>query len=294
MKKWKFLFAALMMSVAVVVSSCGDDGEETDPGPSLTIKGGTGYTSDDATIEIGTTVKVGVVGGKSSVSGNKLTKFKCIFTSNNVPSTLLDSTINSDTFDWETELEFTSTGTGIISFELTDKGGMKTSKSFSITVEGPETVKYSNIELGSYNDAIGSFFATSEGVAYNVNQTSLVPATQAKIDFLFFKGVSNGNTIASPDDVDANTISDLKLNLWTNKNETRFNPTSLTAAQFDAIGTNYLFPNFDLNQQSTKMNQLEAGDVILFKTQGNKIGLIKIISLYTKGDKMKIDVILEK
>jgi len=294
MKKWKFLFAALMMSVAVFVSSCGNDDEETDPGPSLTLKGGADYTSADATLLIGSSIKVGVVGGKSSVSGNKLTRFRFIYTANNVPTTLLDTTLNADSFNWETDVEFTGVGSGRLSFELTDKGGMKVEKGFNVIVQGPETVKYLNRELGSWNDAIGSFFATSEGVAYNVTQTSTVPANQVKIDFLFFKGATNGNTLASPDDIDANTISDLKLNLWTTKNQTRFNTTAITSAEFDAIGTNYVFPNFNLNLQATKANELEVGEVVLFKTQSGKLGLIKIVSLYTKGDKMKIDVVMEK
>ncbi len=293
MKKWKFLFAALMMSSAVFVSSCGKDTTETDPGPSLTLKGGAEYTSTDAILVIGSTIKVGVVGGKSSVSGNKLTKFRFIYTANNVPTTLKDTTLNADSFNWETELEFTGVGTGRLSFELTDKGGMKVEKGFNVTVQGPETLKYSNVALGSWDDPIGSFFATSEGLAYTVAQTA-IPSTQAKIDFLFFKGATNGNTLASPDDIDANTISDLKLNLWTNKNQTRFNTTAISTADFDAIGTNYVFPNFNLNLQTTKANQLAVGDVVLFKTQGGKLGLIKIVSLYTKGSKMKIDVVMEK
>jgi hypothetical protein len=294
MKKLSYLFAALLMSVTVFVSSCTDDGTETDPGPSLTLKGGAGYTSDDAVILIGSTVKVGVVGGKSSVSGNKLTRFKFIFTSNNIPTTLLDTTLNTDSFNWETEIEFNSIGTGRLSFELTDKGNMMTEKGFNITVQGPETKKWTNVELGSWNDDIGSFFSSSEGFTYTVTQTFNTPANQSKIDFLFFKGVTYQNTIASPDDVDANTINDLKLTSWTNKNQTRFNPSSITAAQFDAIGANYQFPAFDLGQVSTKMAQLEPGDVFLFKTATNKVGLVKVISTYTKGDKMKIDVVMEK
>jgi hypothetical protein len=297
MRKFSYLFAALLMTAAVFVSSCTKD-EETDPGPSLTLKGGAGYTSADATILVGTTIKFGVVAGKSSVSNDKLTRFKCTLTSNNVPNTIKDTTLNADSFNWETSIQFTSVGSGRLSFEITDKGGVVVEKSFIVNVEGPETVKYSNIELGSWNDAIGSFFATSEGVAYNVAQTSTIPSNQAKIDFLFFKGAVNGNTIAAPDDVDANTISDLKLNLWTNKNQTRFNPVSINAAQFDAIGTNYQFPAFNLGLQTTKVNepndQLAPGKVFLFKTQAGKVGLIKIVDLYTKGDKMKIDVVMEK
>jgi hypothetical protein len=245
-------------------------------------------------IPIGTTIKVGVVGGVSSVSGNKLIRFRFIYTSNNIPATLFDTTLNADSFNWETNLTFTSAGTGTLTFELTDFGNMKVTKSFIVTVQSPEIVKYSNIELGSWNDATGSFFSTSEGIVYNIPQTSTVPSNQAKIDFLFFKGITNGNSIASPDDVDANTIADLKLNLWVNKNQTRFNATAITAAQFDAIGANYVFPNFNLSLQSTKANELDEGEVVLFKTQSGKLGLIKIIDLYTKGDKVKIDVVIEK
>ena len=285
------------MTAAVFVSSCSKD-EETDPGPSLILKGGAGYTSADATILVGTTIKFGVVAGKSSVSNDKLTRFKCTLTSNGLATTIKDTTINVDSYDWETNYLFETIGSVILSFEINDKGGVVVVKSFIVNVEGPETVKYSNIELGSWNDAIGSFFATSEGVAYNVAQTSTIPSNQDKIDFLFFKGVDNGNTIAAPDDIDANTIADLKLNLWpeSNKNQTRFNPASINAAQFDAIGTNYQFPVFNIGLQTSKVNQLTKGKVFLFKTHGvnGKVGYIKIVDLYTKGDKMKIDVVMEK
>ncbi|MFH1118924.1 MAG: hypothetical protein V1775_03820 [Bacteroidota bacterium] len=294
MKKWSFLFAALLIGVAITMSSCGDDGEEIDPGPSLNLKGGSGYTADDVTIEIGTAIKIGVLGGKSSVSGNKLTKFELIFTSNNVPMTWKEATLNADSYDWDTTFTLESFGTGRLSFELTDKGGMTTKKSFEITVQGPETKKWSNVELGSWNDAIGSFFSSSEGFSYTVTQTFNTPANQSKIDFLFFKGNTFQNTIASPSDSAALTINDLKLSSWTNRNATFFNPTTITAAQFDAIGANYQFPVFDLGQVSTRMTLLEANDVFLFKTATNKVGLVKVISTYTKGDKMKIDVVMEK
>jgi hypothetical protein len=267
---------------------------EADPGPSLTLKGGSGYTSGNANVTTGATIKVGVVGGKSSVSGNKLTRFRFIYTLNNIPTTLLDSTFNSDSFNWETNLTFAGPGIVALSFELTDAGNMKATRDFNVTVLAHQIIKYSNIELGSWNDANGSFFSTSEGVSYTISQTYNVPANQAKIDFLFFKGITNGNSIAAPDDVDANTIADLKLNLWVNKNQTRFNSTTITAAQFDAIGANYEFPNFNLNLQTTKANELMVGEVILFKTQSGKLGLIKVVSLYAKGDKIKIDVVMEK
>lgn len=270
--------------------------QEPDPGPTLNLKGGFGYTSGDVTIAPGEMIRVGVVGMSSAVSSNKLVRFKMTATTMNLPSVLFDSVLNTENFDWDSYLSFLAEPGGVeLEFEITDAGGMKASRSIQLTIASSQnTERYNNVELGSWNDAIGSFFATSEGIVYNIAQTNAVPANQAKIDFLFFKGMTLSNTIASPDDVDANAIADLKLNLWLNKNQTRFNTTNISAAQFDAIGSSYEFPEFDVNSQTTKANQLEVGDVILIKTQSNKLGLIKIESLYTKGDKMKIDVVMEK
>ncbi|GAP42651.1 hypothetical protein TBC1_11783 [Lentimicrobium saccharophilum] len=296
MKKWNYLFAALLMSVAVVFTSCSDE-EETDPGPSLSLKGGSAYTSQDATIQVNEAIMVGVNGLKSPVSGQKLTRFKFSITSNNVATTYVDSTFNADSFTWESELTFTGVGEGRLLFELWDKGGIKAEQAFTITIEDPgaQINKYMDVEFGSYNDQIGSFFASTEGITYTVGQTRNVPDNQAKIDFLFFKGATNANTFASPDDADAGTIQDLgPVSDWTNKNQTRFNPTTITAAQFDAIGDTYQFPTFNLMQQTTKMNNLTEGQVFLFKTKNDKLGLVKVIDLYSRGDRAKVSVIVQK
>lgn len=296
MKKWNYLFAALLMSVAVVFTSCSDE-EETDPGPSLSLKGGSAYTSQDATIQVNEAIMVGVNGLKSPVSGQKLTRFKFSITSNNVATTYVDSTFNADSFTWESELTFTGVGEGRLLFELWDKGGMKAEQAFTITIEDPgaQINKFLDIEFGSWDDPVGSFFASSEGITYTVGQTRNVPANQAKIDFLFFKGATNFNTFASPDDADAGTIQDLgPVSDWTNKNQTRFNPTTITAAQFDAIGDTYQFPTFNLMQQTTKMNNLTEGQVFLFKTKNDKLGLVKVIDLYSRGDRARASVIVQK
>ena len=300
MKKWNFLFMALLMSAAVMVSSCGgDDDDPVDPGPSINLRGETGYTAKDDTIRVNTDIKVGVTGLKSSVSGEKLTRFKFSIISNNVPTTWIDTTFSSDSFSWEENIPFTGVGKARLLFELWDKGGMRNEQAFEIVVEDPGAAinKFEDIKFGSWNDSDGSFFASTEGGApYTVGQTATVPANQAKIDFLYFHGQTNRNTIASPDDADANTINDLKLNLWTNKNQTRFNPINLTVEQFNAIGTTYKFPTFDINSQTTKMNNLKVNDIFMFKTQKGKLGLIMVtyLSTPTRGDKLTATVIVQK
>lgn len=296
MKKWNYLFMALLMSAAVMVTSCGKDDDEVDPGPTLNLKGGAEYTSADATVQSGSVIRVGVNGLKSSVSGEKLVRYKFSITANNTPTTYVDSTFSSDSFTWETEITLSGVGEIRLAFELWDKNGMTADQAFNIIIEDPgmQINKYVDVEFGSWNDAVGSFFSSIEGITYTVGQTSASPLNQAKIDFLFFKGVSNQNTMASPDDADANTINDLKLNLWTNKNQTRFNATTITAAQFDAIGETYQFPTFNLSAQTSKMNNLVNGQVFLFKTKNDKLGLVKIVDLYSRGDRAKASIIVQK
>jgi hypothetical protein len=296
MKKWNYLFMALLMSAAVVVTSCGKDDDPVDPGPTLNLKGGATYTSADATVQSGSVIRVGVNGLKSSVSGVKLVRYKFSITANNTPTTYVDSTFSSDSFTWETDLTLSGVGEIRLAFELWDKNGMKADQAFNIIIEDPgmQINKYLNVEFGSWNDPVGSFFSSIEGITYTVGQTSASPLNQAKIDFLFFKGATNQNTMASPDDADANTINDLKLNLWTNKNQTRFNATTITAAQFDAIGATYQFPTFNLSAQTSKMNNLVNGQVFLFKTKNDKLGLVKIVDLYSRGDRAKASIIVQK
>lgn len=301
MKKLNFLLMALLMSAATVfVTSCSDDEEEIDPGPSLTLKGGSDYTSDDKTINVSETIKVGVIGNKSSVSGNKLTRFKVAFTTNNIPQTLLDTTLNTDSFNWERTLSFDGVGEGVLSFQLTDKGAMTTTKSFNIVIEDPgsQINKFMDIEFGSWDDANGSFFSSQEGILYTVGQTKNTPDNQAKIDLVFFKGVENGNAIASPDNPAIATIQTLQVAGWTVKNETRFNTTNISVSQFDAIGDSYSFPNFNLSGTKDIINQLvdtgESGRVFLFKTKNGKLGLLKVDDLYSRGDRAKVDIIVQK
>lgn len=291
MKKWNLLLSMLFIASAIFVTSCTKD--ENPTGPSLSLKGGAGYTSTDQTIQVNDPILIGATGTSGDAN---LTRFKFSVTSNNVATTILDTTFNSASFNWELELTFTSVGEARLMFELWDKDGNKDEKAFNVTVEDPgmQVVKYSDVELGSWNDAVGSFYSSTENIVYTRGQLTTSPSNQAKIDFLFFKGVTNGNTISSPDDTDANSIDDLQLVGWTNKNQTRFNTTDITVAQFDAISTSFQFPVFQMGSQTTKVNNLTEGQVIMFKTEAGKLGLIKVVDLYSRGDLVKVDVVVQQ
>ena len=68
----------------------------------------------------------------------------------------------------------------------------------------------------------------------------------------------------------------------------------ITAEDFDAIEDKCVFPEFDAEKAETKANELKNNDVIFFKTVGDKLGYIKIVDLYHRGDRIKFDVIVMK
>ncbi|HOG67611.1 MAG TPA: hypothetical protein PLQ84_09120 [Bacteroidales bacterium] len=292
MKFLKFFAFALLISSFAIFTGCSKDDEDVDLGPTISLKTGEGYTSSDFEVFNDSTVLFGIVANKSTTHNNLLSKLNIYYNE----LTLLDSTLNTANFSGDFEIKFIGIGTGKLRFKITAEGGLTDETSLNVTilespVVGVEVDKNSGVELGSFNDPVGSFYSTTERKAYKVAEAML---EQGKIDFLFFKGVTNLNTIAAPDDEDAATISDFHLTEWTTKNPTRFYLADITAEDFDAIEDKCVFPEFDAEKAETKANELKNNDVIFFKTVGDKLGYIKIVDLYHRGDRIKFDVIVMK
>ena len=271
-----------------------------DTGPVIQLKQDTGYTSENGEIYMNTSITVGVVGLKSPVSGQKLSHFKFSILKDSVSTIHTDTIFSSDSFDWDNTFTFASDGEARLLFELWDKDGKRNEKSLYLFVKRPGIIFtwYSNVEFGSWNDVTGSFFSTTDGVVYNINQTSASPSHQAKVDFLYFYDTLNNNTFAAPDDVYANGIDELKLNLWTVKNPTHFNRTNYTADQFNGTGIGEILMNmtFDTEAQTTMVNNLKVNDIFMFNTKNDKLGLVMITHLSTpsRGDKSTASMFILK
>ncbi len=119
---------------------------------------------------------------------------------------------------------------------------------------------------------------------------------QEKVDFIFWKDPRvKANSITSPDNDLIGSVNFLGIHTWTVKNETRFIITEMTVEEFNAIEDKYLFPEFDLEAAVDIVSNLQAGDILFFRTQEGKHGYIRIIDLYnTRGDRALIDVIVEE
>ena len=282
------IFLITLLSVTIIFSSCNKDDDTVGP-PTLNFIGGEGYVDTDATIETGTFYKVGISATANAESGEKL--YSLQFTRTNQDGiSFVDTTfmINDNAYNIDFELNSQQAGTyETLGFQLIDNAAQIINKSLTITYEatGVAVTKHTGITMGSHNDDNGSFYSTTTNETYSITTAT---ANQEKIDFLFYLGVTNGSSIASPADVDANTV--YAINDWTTKNATLFAKTEMTVAEFDAIVDKCVFPEF--TSTLSGITNLETNNILMFRTVNDELGYIKVNSINGRGDFISIDVIV--
>jgi hypothetical protein len=280
---------ALLLLLGIAMTACNKDEDETPTvvTPNINFVGGAGYTSDDASMTVGAQFKVGINATPNASSGSKLSKFTVTRTFNNVPFTVLDSTLSSlSTFSIDMiAYANNAVGSERWSFKITDKAGEYKELSFNITT----TASAGNINTytavlmgGQGNTTVGSYYATTDNIVMLQAQAVV---NQGAIDFVYFYGSQNLATLAAPDDP---TVGGGSGNLtlcenWTTKNATRFVATSILPADFDAITDDAAIVAAAASANLSKANLLDVDDVIAFKTEAGKLGLIKVSQLVT-GD----------
>lgn len=292
MKKTMFLFGMLLLAGAMVFTSCKKDDDEeptVDLTPILNFIGGAGYTDTDATLAPSSAFKVGITAEENANSQKNIESFKVVRTFNNVPTTVYeDDNIGEPTYTKELDLVAnTESGVERWTFTVTDKDGLTKQLVLNITTV-PTVTAYKNVTMGSFNDpTYGSFMASATGTVLTKAEAS---ADQASVDFAFYLGAVNKSTFGAPSNDDVKAVFEL-TGAWTVFNETLFEMTSISVADFDAIGNTYAFPTFAGTEDD--INNLEADDVVAFMTVDGKHGLIKVNGINQKGDIINIDVIVE-
>jgi hypothetical protein len=184
-----------------------------------------------------------------------------------------------------------------ITFTCTDKDNQSASIELNITAEEPaggEIDTFTMRILGSYDSPTGSSFASINGNVYTLSEAF---QNQTIIDFMYWWGASTSATIGAPDDENANLVftGTNGLPSWTTKNGTRFKPTTLTPAEFDAVADATPCIDNATGSDQTRMGELEVDDVFGFVSVTGKHGLIKVVAITTgtAGD-ITIDVKVEK
>ena len=285
-----------MMAVAVTTTLFSCNKDEAKVAPTVTIKSDTGYVSNTATVVAGSTIRYGA----TIVSNDD--KLKTVEVTASIggaqASTVVTIATEAKTYNLDTTYSVGNTETTIVlTIKATDDNGESTSKSITLNVKKAAGAinQYTATLLGGQSNAnTGSYYATASNSVYT---QSTAPANSAAIDIIYYYGSNNKATLVAPSDATVGGGSgNLTLaTILTKKNATQFAASGLTAAQFDAITDDAQITAITPSSPSTISKDLALDNVILFKTEAGKLGLIKVANLKT-GDTgtITIDVKVQK
>lgn len=286
-KSTKFYFIALF-SLVVFFAGCNDDEKVLDP--TISLSGGNGYTSSDATVKPGDSVLVKIIANKG-VDGKDLDKLEVLVAYDGGAPVVYKTISDIKSASLTEEMTFaarTKEGTEGWIFKITDKDGLNAETRITLTVKSdvvnPTAPKKFNV---TFTGGGKEHCSSQDGNTYTKAEGA---ANASKIDLSFFySGTSKSNMISPKERSDAavyttNTIS------WGSV-ITEFRKTNLSTSDFDALndesklqgffdgGTATQVPTRPDGVRFTEANgDFVVGKVIAFKSNG-KYGLIKIVSV---------------
>jgi len=270
------------------LSSCSSDTTTpTSQLPTIQFVAGTGLITGDVTLAAGAEIKVRVDAFSNTSSNAKLVDFKITRVFNNLPSVVLDSTINVTSFTIGIQTTaYPTPGVEKFIFEITDKDNQSASISFNVTTTstaGPIHA-WSQKILGAQANTTGSSFASSNGTVYTLADAK---TNSSLIDWLYFYGATNLACLASPADPDAQSVYNNATNgiqTWAVKNPTLFKKITDDIVWSDIIDDSIILTETATGVDQTKIPQLVVGDILGFITAAGKHGLIRVEAITTGND----------
>jgi hypothetical protein len=274
MKKVKGLFLAAL-AAAAMFTSCG--GDEDALAPEITFPNGGDKTE---TLKVGDTIsfQVDVKAGDAKVEE---TGINVSMTLDSVPSVLTGvvKTESTDGYKVMVSYKFIKAGKYVFTVDAMDKDDLSaTPKTKTVIVEGAAVLPVALTSktggtLGGQTNTAGSCYSVSNDKITKFDAAASISAT---IDFVYYFGATNKATICAPNDatVDGSATSALDCSKWATKNATKF--VVATGVDFEKATDADIK---DLNISESKVNQLEVGTVVAYKTAAGLTGLFKVTAL---------------
>ncbi|MBW6489867.1 MAG: hypothetical protein K0B15_01615 [Lentimicrobium sp.] len=261
-----------------LLSSCTKDEEEPVP-PTVAFNQLPIYITGDVSAAFGDTLKFGII--LQSNGTDNLVKFEIKANG----QSLLDSTINTQSFTYNFYTIKGISDQDIWAFKATDIAGNKKEETITITGTFGQINTYTTILVGAQDNA-----ATESFLSFSNNQATKYFQAQAfqnqdKIDiFCFFENTpehQNMMSLGSPgSNITGVFTGATSPDNYTTKNLTRFYKTTLNAAQFDAIQNDAIILDaYNATEARKKASVLTAGEVYAIKIQSGLTGLIKVIAV---------------
>jgi hypothetical protein len=268
------ILLSLLVGLILVFTSCQE--ESSGYPPHIEFIHESGYLDHDTVLAIGDRVTIGV---NAFSEASSITFFQVTF-NNGMKQILLDSGLNKPSLTYTLPIIKSSGSYERWTFMVMDRDRNKDSVQVLLTKSETshygDIITYSDIILGAQeNTTQGSFFSFSNGDIFSLDSAFL---NQTFIDLIYYYGQYEA-TLSSPNETEAPSYFTGPSGIanWTVKNETRYDTTSLSSGDFDeSLNDSLLLAVYEPTAGKRKVKFVTPGMVISFKSQGGRIGLLKI------------------
>jgi hypothetical protein len=271
----RLILLALVASVVFFSAFSCKKEKEGNP-PLINFITGNGYSSTDTVVAAGQKVRIGI---RASSGEANITYFSVRF-NDGTSRILLDTGVNISLLVYNLEVIKTTAQHETWTFLVMNRNRIKDSVQISLTNSeisnwGAITT-LNDIILGAQdNTTNGSFFSISGNSVMNLQQAF---ENQPAVDIIYYYGQYEG-TLASPNEAEAPGFFTGAQGIagWTIKNETRYDTTTITSQEFDtSLNDSLILAAYEPTAGKKKGKYILPGMVFSFKSQGGKLGLIKI------------------
>jgi len=271
----------LIILVFSIILSCSND-EESGQSPTFEFIADSGYINGSTSVSPGELMKFKVHANQGS---DKLTNFFIeVRNINDDITRYFDTALYCSEFNWEGSFYKSAALDEQWMFVIRDRQGLGAGDNFYIytdtnTAYNPVEI-ISNIYLGAQDNMDqGGFFSFENQIAYFAPEAK---ENQNIIDLVSYFYGEDEIVIASPganieDGVFPENVSPMN---WEIRNTTRFIKTGLTQSDFNnAQNDSILIANYVDAEGKRKAKNLAAGDIYVFKSQLNRLGMFKVNSV---------------
>jgi len=293
-------FWILLIGVGLVfISSCSDDDDETPSlaGPELTIQasvdganlsnGGDVNAGDTVDFDITVNAPAGFNTINISQDGSVLQTFS------RDPGEFLEQA----TFDLQVTTNVDQAGTSAtLDFEAIDDENQTNTSSFSFSLVSPDAKVQTAVLLEAplADNSSLTFYSISEDQRYSQNDVFGTPdPISENIDIGYFFGQTDDASLSSPALYPADILD---LSLWSVRNSTKLELTTLSPSDFMELSTvadvESALSGIDLSTAEEFITNLSEDDVIAFRTSSSIEGLM-IVQRITPGDGQNGQIELE-
>lgn len=270
----------MFATVVLLIVSCED--KSIDAEPSVNLNHSHGFISGDTVIPPGEIMKFSI--SAHSENNVPLTNFliKVYSDSTNV---VYDTGIHAQNLNWQGAFTKSFAPQERWKFIIRDRYGNTDSREIIIEEDTGSNFRklqsFENIKMGAQNNtSLGSLFSFTDGGIYDHSTVTNNVEIQKIIDLIYYYYGEDENVIASPGANVENGVFPGDFKDWDVRNTTRFIKTELSEEDFyNASNDSILIANYIEGEGKRKSKNLQSGDIFVFKTQQDLLGIYKVLEV---------------